>query len=96
MRKLPQAALAVAALLAVAAANRPHSMDVTLANGTVAHIYYVGQIAPRVVLAEQASARSLTDLVLAPVYAVADLAKDQITSALSDSASIVIDAIDFR
>lgn len=55
MRKLPAFAMAVAAAAlagsAVAAAPRTHTMDVSLPDGSVAHIEYVGDVAPKVVLA---------------------------------------------
>lgn len=56
MRKLPLIALAGAASLAVAGtaiAAKPHtrSMDVPLPDGSVAHIEYVGDVAPKVTVA---------------------------------------------
>lgn len=40
-----------AAGAAVAAADRGHDMDVALPDGTIAHVHYVGDVAPRVVVA---------------------------------------------
>lgn len=55
MRKLPTFAIAVttAALAgsAIAAAPRTHTMDVSLPDGSVAHIEYVGDVVPKVTLA---------------------------------------------
>lgn len=57
MRKLPTIAFAgIAAVLAgtaVAAAPKTHKMDVPLPDGSVAHIEYVGDIAPKVTVAPQ-------------------------------------------
>ena len=57
MRKLPliagSAALALAGV-AVAAKPLTHAMDVPLADGSVVHVEYVGNVAPKVVLAPRA------------------------------------------
>lgn len=62
MRKLPAFALAVtmAAIAgsAVAAGPRTHTMDVSLPDGSVAHIQYVGDVAPQVTLARRPPAVS--------------------------------------
>lgn len=56
MRKLPVFAIAGAAAAAlagtaVAAAPKTHKMDVSLPDGSIAHIEYVGEIAPKVTFA---------------------------------------------
>ncbi|HEY7006583.1 MAG TPA: hypothetical protein VH392_08885 [Sphingomicrobium sp.] len=55
MRKLPAIAVGVAAAAlagaAVAAAPKTHKMDVPLPDGSVAHIEYVGDVAPKVTVA---------------------------------------------
>lgn len=52
MKKLPAIAIGVAAAAlagtAVAASPRTHNMDVPLPDGSVAHISYVGNVAPKV------------------------------------------------
>jgi hypothetical protein len=57
VRKLPLIALAgaAAAIAATAVAARPqtHVMDVPLADGTMVHVEYAGNIAPKVTLAPQ-------------------------------------------
>lgn len=58
MRKLPAFAIAVTAAAlagsAIAAAPRTHTMEVSLPDGSVAHIEYVGDVAPKVTLAPRA------------------------------------------
>ena len=60
MRKLSVFALsAVAAMIAgtaVAAAPKTHKMDVALPDGSVAHIEYVGEVAPKVTVAPSSRA----------------------------------------
>lgn len=55
MRKLPTFAIGVAAVMlagtAIAAAPKIHKMDVPLPDGSVAHIEYVGDVAPKVTVA---------------------------------------------
>lgn len=62
MRKLPAFAVAstMAALAgsAIAAAPRSHTMDVPLADGSVAHVEYVGDVPPKVTLAPRPLANS--------------------------------------
>jgi len=53
---LAGAGLITAAGTAIAASDRGHVMDVALPDGTVAHIRYVGDIAPKVVVAPAAEA----------------------------------------
>lgn len=67
MRKLPAfafAAVAAAALAgtAIAAAPKSHVMDVPLPDGSVAHVEYVGDVAPKVTIAP----RPLADAAAAP------------------------------
>ena len=64
MRKLPAFTLAGAAALALAgtafAANRPntHVMEVPLADGSVARVEYVGDVAPKVTVAPRVIAKA--------------------------------------
>lgn len=55
MKKLPAFAIALAAAAltgtAVAGGPKTHTMDVSLPDGSVAHIDYVGDVAPRVTVA---------------------------------------------
>lgn len=65
MRKLPAFAisgLTAAALAGAAAAATPktHKMDVALPDGSVAHIEYVGDVAPKVTIAPQPFAAAET------------------------------------
>lgn len=66
MRKLPAFALAVAAAClagaALAASPKTHKMDVPLPDGSVAHIEYVGNVAPKVIVAPRSIARGLAGL----------------------------------
>jgi hypothetical protein len=62
VRKLPAFAIALTAAAlagsAIAAAPRTHAMDVSLPDGSVAHIEYVGDVAPKVTLAPSPTVRS--------------------------------------
>lgn len=62
MRKLPAFAFAAAAALlagtAIAAAPKTHKMDVPLPDGSVAHIEYVGDVAPKVTIAPRSMAET--------------------------------------
>jgi len=53
---LAGAGLVAAAGAAVAASDRAHVMNVALPDGTIAHIRYVGDVAPKVVVAPPADA----------------------------------------
>lgn len=59
VRKLPAIAIAVTtvalAASAIAAPPRTHTMDVSLPDGSVAHIEYVGDVAPKVTLPPRTS-----------------------------------------
>ena len=60
MRKLPAfafggVAAAVLAGAAVAATPKTHSMDVTLPDGSVAHVEYAGEVAPKVTIAPRSA-----------------------------------------
>lgn len=60
MRKLPAFAIAAAAAAlagtAIAAPPRNHAIDVSLPDGSVAHVEYVGNVAPKVTLVQRPQA----------------------------------------
>jgi len=62
VRKLPAFAIVLTATAlagaAIAAAPRTHALDVSLPDGSVAHIEYVGDVAPKVTVAPRPSAPS--------------------------------------
>ena len=57
MKKLPAIAIGIAAAAlagtAIAATPKTHKMDVPLPDGSVAHIEYVGEVAPKVTIAQR-------------------------------------------
>ena len=60
MKKLPAIAIGIAAAAlagtAIAATPKSHKMDVPLPDGSVAHIEYVGEVAPKVTIAPRTAA----------------------------------------
>jgi hypothetical protein len=64
VRKLPAIAIGAAAAAlagtAIAATPRTHRMDVPLPDGSVAHVEYVGEVAPKVTIAPRSIADAAT------------------------------------
>ncbi len=85
--------LAIAGV-AIAAADRGHVMDVALPDGTIAHVHYVGDVAPRIDLASRTDAMPVAIVATDP-FAMMDrisLAMDRQMDAMLRQASALASA----